>query len=396
MKIVFFFFGILSLSFPLFSMELNIFLDESLKQNPGIEKRKYEMQSEEANVSVFATLEDPMIGWMKEGDMRSWTLSQNLKFPLKYKIFRDIQKTKWETSRSNLSLAQWEYREKILSSLFKYDFLFQNIKFIEAQKNNLKEALKLMTSRRASGGVKQQEELRSYLEQTKLETQLLIAQQMYEETKAELIFLVGNELFKNLPANLSRPKIVDLDNLHEVMGPELKMALSNLQSVKIERTLARLEYFPDFKLTTKQPLKKNEGNSTYALEMSIPLWFLGKQNSINESASAKFFASEKEYELKKIEQNSNIQKLISKIQNMDKLLQLYESSLLPQAQSSFQSNLGSYRIGGVTFLNVVEAQRLFYEEKMVYLENTLKYIAAILELEKILGKTISNFPEGKI
>lgn len=43
-----------------------------------------------------------------------------------------------------------------------------------------------MAPRRASGGVKQQEELRSYLEQTKLETELLVQNQALDEVRAEL------------------------------------------------------------------------------------------------------------------------------------------------------------------------------------------------------------------
>lgn len=321
--------------------------------------------------------------------MKSWTLSQGLKFPLKYKSLHDIQKTKLEVSQSNLTLAQWQYRAKILNTLFKYDIYSQNIRFVEAQKNNLKEALKLMSARRASGGVKQQEELRAYLEQTKLETQYLLAKQMFDEVEADLLSLVGSDAIKEIPSELKRPKIISFEKQN---GPELKMAIANLESARAERSLARFEYFPDFKLSTKQPLKKNEGDKTYAIEMTLPLWFLGKQMNLSESAGARMHALEKEAELKKREQDSKVQSLESKISNMEKLLELYESSLLPQAQSSLQSNLSAYKVGGVRFLEVVEAERLLYEEKMAYLENTLKFVDAVLELETVLGKTISSFP----
>lgn len=388
---LFFSYGVFS-----FAGDLDSFVQKALEAHPAVEQKKFEVQGEEANLSTFVFLEDPMLGWMKEGEMNSWTLSQGFKFPLKYKALRDIQKRKLEASYSGLTLTQWEYRAKIISTLFKHDIYAQNIKFIEAQKNSLKEALKLMSSRRATGGVKQQEELRAYLEQTKLETEFLLAKQMYEEASAELEGLVGSEALKDIPHDFKRPKLSPLgkQELKEIVGPDLKVSLANLEGLRAEKSLARYEYFPDFKLSTKQPLKKDEGVKTYAVEMTVPLWFMGKQMALSDSASAKMHSIEKEVEFKRREQNVKVQSLVSKINNMEKLLELYESSLLPQAQSSLQSNLSAYKVGSSRFLEVVEAERLLYQEKMAYLDNTLKFIEAILELEKNLGKTISSFPQG--
>ena len=71
---------------------------------------------------------------------------------------------------------------------------------------------------------------------------------------------------------------------------------------------------------------------------------------------------------------------------MQKLLVLYETSLLPQAKSNLDSALSSYKIGGVRFLDLVDAQKMLYSERMIYLDNTLKFVDAVLELESLLGK----------
>jgi len=394
-RLVFFFLAFL-FSFVSFGTDLETFLKNALMNHPGLEQKKFEVESEQNLVGAFISLEDPMIGWMKEGEMKSWTFSQNLKFPLKYSAIKERQKYKFISMQNSLTLAQWELRSKILSTLFKYDYYAQNIKFVEGQKNNLKEALKLMTSRRANGTVKQQEELRAYLEQTKLEAQYLLAIQNFDEVKAILLSLVGEDLFKNLPSGLPRPQVFssELSSFDEVLGPEQKITLSNLGSGRAEKSLASLEYFPDFKLSTKQPFKKEEGVKSYAIEMTLPLWFFGKQNPEQMSANAKLHSLEKDLELKKREQKAKIKILVNKISSMTKILEIYESSLLPQAQSSLQSNFSSYKIGNGRFLDVVEAEQLLFEEKMVYLENKLKFIEAILDLETTLGKTVSSFPQG--
>ncbi len=390
---------LLALFIPMsvYAIELNEFVQSALKNHPALEQSRLELKAQEQSVSGSLTLEDPMIGWMKEGEMESWTLSQNLKFPYKYKVAKDIERSKVLSVQTTLDKTYWEYRSKILLSLFRYDYAQQNVKFVEAQRSNLKEALKLMASRRASGGVKQQEELRSYLEQTKLETELLVQNQALDEAKAELEALVGTEPLANLPPQLKRPNVsstLDKD-FQNLSGLEVRLALSNLKQAQNERSLARFDYFPDFKLSTKQPFK-NDGDRTYAVEMSIPLWAFGKQHVISSSSESRLYAEEKNVELKKRDQQAKIQSLTSKIENMQKLLVFYETSLLPQAKSNLDSALSSYKIGGVRFLDLVDAQKMLYSERMLYLENTLKFIEAVLELEATLGKSVSDFPVGTL
>ncbi len=390
---------VFALLFPLmtYATDLDTFLQTSLKNHPALTQSRLELEAQEQSLSGVLTLEDPMIGWMKEGEMESWTLSQNLKFPYKYKIAKDIQRSKVLNGKVSLDKTYWEYRSKILLNLFRYNYALQNVKFVEAQRSNLKEALKLMASRRASGGVKQQEELRSYLEQTKLETELLVQNQALDEVRAELESLIGAESFQSIPPQLERPKVsftLDKD-FQRLAGLEVRLALANLEQVQKERSLARFDYLPDFKLSTKQPLR-NEGEKTYSLEMTLPLWALGKQHAISSSTESRLYAEEKNVEVKKREQQAQIQSLTSKIENMQKLLVLYETSLLPQAKSNLDSALSSYRVGGVRFLDLVDAQKILYSERMLYLENTLKFIEAVLELESILGKNVSDFPVGAL
>lgn len=390
---------VFALFFPLITCaaDLDEFLQTTLKNHPALAQSRLELKAQEQSVSGALTLEDPMIGWMKEGEMKSWTLSQNLKFPYKYKVAKDIQRSKVLNGQTSLDKTHWEVRSKILLGLFRYDYAQQNVKFVEAQRSNLKEALKLMASRRASGGVKQQEELRSYLEQTKLETELLVQNQTLDEARAELEALVGAESLENLPQQLERPKVsssLDKD-FQNVSGLDVRLALSNLEQVQNERSLAQWDYFPDFKLSTKQPLK-NDGDKTYAVEMTLPLWAFGKQHAISSSTESRFYAEEKNVELKKRDQQAKIQSLTSKIENMQKLLVLYETSLLPQAKSNLDSALSSYKIGGVRFLDLVDAQKILYSERMLFLENTLKFIEAVLELEATLGKSVSDFPVGTL
>ena len=382
--------------FAVNALELEQFLTDTLKTHPAVEQSRFELDAQEQSLSGVSTLEDPMIGWMKEGEMKSWTLSQNLKFPYKYKVAKDIQRSKILSGRVGLEKVLWNYRSKVLSALFRYDFALQNINFIEAQRVILKEALKLMASRRADGVVKQQEELRSYLELTKLETDLLVQNQNVDEARSELEALVGDSNLGQIPQKLERPN-VKLDLIKEFQdysGLDLRLSLANLNQVEQERSMARWEYIPDFKLTTKQPLESSQGVKSYGVEMTFPLWIWGKQWASSSAASSRLYAQRKNVELLKREQKSKIQSLSSKIENMQKLLVLYETSLLPQAKSNLDSALSSYKVGGVRFLELVEAQKILYSERMNYLDNTLKFVDAVLEVEQVLGKKVSSFPKG--
>lgn len=106
-----------------YATDLDTFLQTSLKNHPALTQSRLELEAQEQSLSGVLTLEDPMIGWMKEGEMESWTLSQNLKFPYKYKkIAKDIQRSKVLNGKVSLDKTYWRYRSKILLNLFRYNY----------------------------------------------------------------------------------------------------------------------------------------------------------------------------------------------------------------------------------------------------------------------------------
>jgi outer membrane protein TolC len=86
---------------------------------------------------------------------------------------------------------------------------------------------------------------------------------------------------------------------------------------------------------------------------------------------------------------SEIRQTWAKLEAADKSISIYRDGLLPQAEQSFQSILGGYQTGGVSFAMLLDAQRTIRDVRLGYDKALVEYEQAIADLERAVGRRIS-------
>lgn len=381
------------------------------RNNPELASSKAQAQAEKELISSQYSLSSPMIGYMKEtdmslmqqqdGPMKTWSVSQEFMFPTKYFSRGKIQEARASKAMHEYMYKKLEVRGQALTSYFRFYSAKRILGMLEAQRETLREIARIVEARRAAGSVPQQDEMKAHVEQTKIENQILLQGQ--EEAEAK--FALNSALNRSSDAEISIPEsdftakkdVLISENLSAVnieTSHHLRGVLAMTEEFGFEKGLAKMSYLPDFQLSYRQVFGGNHPSSGRAigLEMTFPLWFFSKENSELASAVSKELAARRELESHKRSTESMLESLKSKVKTLSKLLDIYETALIPQATSSLNSSRSAYSAGKVGFQDLLDAERTLYSTRIEYYENFSKFIEAVTSFEREAGVSVSALP----
>jgi outer membrane protein, heavy metal efflux system len=389
----------------------NEILKELYSANPELAASKARADAEKSAISSNYSLNNPRIGVMHEsnltaeqrqmGDMQSWMISQEIMFPTKYFLMGSMQRSKAEVAMEEYLDKKLEIRQEALSQYYKYYSSSKISSLLEAQRETLREIARIVETRRATGAVPQQDEMKAHLEQTKIENEILLQNQEVVEVRSSLNALLDREpnFAIALPKDeLKAPKITE--SMEQIRSSALKNSkeISAKQAMLSEaestRTFTKMSYLPDFMFSYQKPFGDNAPENAYAfnVEMTIPLWFFSKQNSEVSTAAAKTIEAEKKLEQAKRQVEAETENLGSKAETLSKLLSIYETALIPQSTSALNSSRVAYGAGRVGFQELLDAERSLYSVRVEYYRNLTKFVETLTSLERTVGRAVSNLP----
>jgi outer membrane protein TolC len=412
-KVLFLIFGSLSFANTLTSSKV---LSEVFSNNPELGATQARVDAENAAISSKYSLDNPKFGYMKEsnltaeqrdmGPMTSWTISQEIMFPTKYFTMGSMQSSKVQALKEEFLDKKLELRQKALTQYYNFYSALRIASLLKAQRETLREIARIAETRRATGAVPQQDEMKAHVEQTMIENEILLQNQEVVEGESSLKALINwsPETVLELPAEeLKIPKITTSLNQIE------NLALSNSKMISAQKfwmseadstkTYAKMSYLPDFMLNYRKPFGTNapENAYTFDIEMTIPLWFFSKQNSEVSIASAKKTEAEKRMEQTKRQVESESKSLSVKAETLSQVLKIYETALIPQSTSALNSSRSAYSAGKVGFQELLDSERSLFNVKIDYYKNLAKFVEALSSLEKMIGTRVSDLPfEGNM
>jgi cobalt-zinc-cadmium efflux system outer membrane protein len=96
-----------------------------------------------------------------------------------------------------------------------------------------------------------------------------------------------------------------------------------------------------------------------------------------------------------LEIRSLVRALSEKAESFEKMLRVFETSLIPQATSSLNSARSAYASGKSGFMELLDAERSLYQVRIDYYKALSKYADAVAALEKTAGVSLSTLPFGE-
>ena len=169
-----------------------------------------------------------------------------------------------------------------------------------------------------------------------------------------------------------------------------------IEESEMMRTLAKREYFPDFRVGLERMTSPSTGFSGWSVSVGFTLpfapWSLGKTSSGVDESDARIKVARSSYESTRAMIVGDIKDFYFKAQAAKERLENYRLKIVPAAGEAFSSALTSYQTGTTGFTDVLEAYRLKVTTIKEYFSTRMDLEEAIVMLEQEVGVgNISSF-----
>ena len=394
-------------------ISLQTALTQAYGSNPEIAAAEASLDAERAAVRSQSFLDDPHIGFtheanmnfmeLQQGAMDSLTISQQFKFPAKYFLLGKAQNAKASQAEEQARQKRLEVRARVVTGYYNLFAVERVLMLLSAQRETLREIARTAEARYATGAVPQQDEMKAHVEQTQLEKDILMVEE--EKTTAQAMFIAA--LGQDSPATVSLgshevavPKVTtDLSELSKMVehhSRHIKEAQASVEETDALKSLAYLSYAPDFNLSYRRGIGTYYSQNAYAasVEITFPLWFFAKQSGEVGAASARAREAERKLEAVKLDHVGELRSLAAKVETNRKMLEIYQTGLIPQAESTLNSSRASYRAGRSSFIELLDSERSLYTVRIAYYRTLAQYAEQVAKLEAVTGESVSTLPFG--
>ncbi len=360
---------------------------EALKHNPEIKAVREKQKSFRFRGLYLSSLPEPYIGvgaGLKTGMFPEAQISQRIPFPSKLskrREFFDSHSDMWEWI---VKATENKVISELKKSFFDFWFLEAKKKILVRMKRILEDLLESAEIRYRVGQDILQTPIRVQVEISRIEEKIIIVNAEIEETRAKIYELVGKDVVLDIPEDISPVFIEEgVEKLREIAlinSPFIKIAEKDVRVREVQLELAKLSYYPDFRIV----FDTMGGMNRFLFAVDIPIYFWRDQRNRVREAMQFFMSSSENLENEKLKVLSSIRALRELVNSTFRLAKLYEGSIIPQSESSFESARASWMVGKTNFITVLDSflVLLMYEiEELNQKRANRKYMA---ELEKIL------------
>ena len=393
------------------TLMLSGLIQEALANNPNLQSAENSWQASLAQIPQAGALPDPVLSVNLMNlpvssfafDQEPMTgkqigIMQMFPFPGKQGLKEDI-------AREGAAVSEARYRElrnqlvKNVKSAY-YD-LFLVDKSLETVHKNigvLQEFVRIAETKYSVGGGLQQDVLRAQVELSKLTDRRINLQKQRESVEARLNALLNRPVAT--PAGqpetvVFTPFLFSLDSLKSLAEhnrPLLQAWEATIRQRDEQVNLARKAYLPDFSLgvayTQRDVLQNGMGGGDFLsgmLSVKVPLYFRRKQRRQVEESRYQQISAQQQYREMLNRVYADIDASLAGVQNNERLIDLYQSGIIPQAGQALNSAIAGYQTDKVDFLTLLTNQMNLFNFELDYYRILSEQRKGAAELEALTG-----------
>jgi outer membrane protein TolC len=242
--------------------------------------------------------------------------------------------------------------------------------------------------------------LKAQVEYSKSFNALAALAQEKETTQAEL-----NALLNRLPdAPLGKPEEPPLtpfeltyEELEKVAlenRPEVHAARHHVDHMKAELWSTRADFLPDTMLQYSRRTFDSgagEDDNIVMIKFNVPFLWFWRQGSLVKAAKKAKEQAEAELSSMETMTRSEVKSILVKAETARKRVELYRTSVIPQAEASLRVATAGYETGNVGFLELLDSHRSWLEFQMEYYQELAAYWSYLAALERVAGQDLVPF-----
>ena len=307
--------------------------------------------------SDFGSTMDPMT-------MNQARLTQMLPWPGRLGSTRRAARHEAAAASADAAEAERMLDARVRMAYFDVAYADRSLAVMARTQGLLRDLLDVATTMYGVGTGAQQDVLRGQVEVARMGEEITRMGQMRVAAAARLNALLGREASSPIGAvellEYPEAELLPADTLVAwalVSRPALVARAERVQAAAAAVVAARRELYPDFELGfAYQGRPQYPEMVSLMVGVNVPLWAGSKQLPLRREAAAMRDMAEAELLDLRNETTAQVIELRARAARDRNLGRLYRGTILPQARAAVAAALAGYRVGRVTFMQLVDNQ----------------------------------------
>ncbi len=388
-------------------LPLDEVINYAVKNNPGLRAVREKWTAAKEGPVQARTLPDPMLQVVPTGDLVNTRngeiqskamLSQKFPWFGKLSLKGEIAEKEAEVAGENYATIRLKLMANVKKAYYELYWITKAIRINEETKAILKNFENVANIKYAAGQVSQQDVLKAQVELSRIANDLITLEELKETARARLNILLNRlpeaKLGETADFEVSefKPKLERLYQKAIDYQPILKSVRAKIEKSKLAYALSRKQFYPDLQLLSEYSLI--DGNAVGAdagqdawgigLGVNLPIW-RKKYRAGAREAEAKLRASQADYKNAENSVLFKVKDVHFKLDTAARLVSLYQTSILPQAEQSLKVSEAGYQSGEVDFLNLLDSERMLLNFRLAYYRALADHQQRLADLEEIVG-----------
>ena len=385
-------------------LELSPLIQEAHQNNPEVVAFREQVKAMQERIPQAQTLEDP------EVKIQLWNTPESLnvtrtattiygiaqKFPVPGLLSQKGEVAAREADQAAQQLAAKEREITAVTKAAYYDLFYahKTIEIHHEQVKLLKQFFQIANAKFRVGKGTQVDVLQAQVELSKLFQHLPVLEQRRKTAQAHLNTLLDRRPDAPLGAPrepVNRFMILTLDQLQEQAlrrRPELREVELAVAQFESATKLARLRYYPKMRVELQRWQNHNTddgfgGNVT--LNIPFSFWTKPKYDAGVREATARVQVARSRKETLENLTRFQVQDLVAQIEATGEIVELYATTVLPQAQQTLKAANAGYRTDRTDFLDLIDAERALITYQLEYFQALVDREQQLAALERVVG-----------
>jgi outer membrane protein TolC len=391
----------------------------ALERNPSIRAAERRLERIGASIPQVTSLDDPMFQVAPFGEMAETAagqvglmtgVSQKLPFPGKLDTRGRIAEQDLAMAVTDLQQVRLTVIAETRRAYWSYYFSTRSIETTRESRKLLSQFKQIAETEYKSGTRSQPDVLRASVELSNLDNELITLDQRQATARAMLNQLMDRPVDAALP----EPIKTEPERITEQLGTLLEMAATSnptiqkvherIEQYRARQKLARLNRWPDLTVIANYSAVDDEGMSMaangkdqwwFGFGVNLPIW------------AEKYEAAEREALVGMLEGVADltaqhnrvafqVQEAYLKVLAQQKLVELFDDVIIPQAQQTVDASSSGYRAGAVDFLTLVDNWRKMLNFELMYHRALADMEQAVADLERAVGRGIARSQQDRM
>ena len=261
----------------------------------------------------------------------------------------------------------WELRSEVAMSFYDLYATDRRLEVMRGTVRLLQDIEKTAASMYRVGEGRQADVLRAQVEIARMVEDTVRMQAMRQTMVARLNALLDRptETPVGVPALPQFPDSIParawLDSLGHGNRPMIRAGLEEVRAAEASEQLARKEIWPDLQVGAQYAQRGGDMGGTehmgsLMVGASIPIFARDRQYRMRDETSAMKQMANADVAMMRADTRGKIGEAYANLVRARNLVQLYRSTVLPQAEATVASALAAYRVGSVDFMTLLDDQ----------------------------------------